>query len=287
MNTQLPLPVTAPFTRAERAALFNLVARAARTEIMPRFRKLDAGQIDMKTGPLDLVTEADTAVEAMIARGLQRAYPHALIIGEEMAQKTPDFREQLEQAELAFIIDPVDGTWNFAHGIPVFGTILAATRFGRPVFGLICDPVGQDLVWADLETPTHWHPRQANPRRTATSDNKELSSLRGYLEPNSLNREQKEHLALACLDLAQTTTLRCSAYEFRLLAQGAVDFVLSTSLTPWDHSAGVLLCQQAGGYAALLDASKFNAAKSDGILLSAASKPTWDILANHFAKLAG
>jgi len=92
MTEHLPLPVTAPFSRAQRAVILNLVRRAARTEIMPRFRQLDAGQISAKSGPLDLVTEADTAAEAMIARGLQTAFPRAVIVGEEAAETDPDHR---------------------------------------------------------------------------------------------------------------------------------------------------------------------------------------------------
>lgn len=92
MNVQLPQPVTAPFSNAQRAMIVNLVRRAARAEIMPRFRKLDTGQIGTKSGPMDIVTEADTAAEAMIARALQSAFPSAVIVGEESVETVPDYR---------------------------------------------------------------------------------------------------------------------------------------------------------------------------------------------------
>ena len=66
------------------------------------------------------------------------------------------------------------------------------------------------------------------------------------------------------------------AHEMRMLAQGHVDFVLSAGLTPWDHAAGALLCQCAGGHVAMLDGSDYNAAKREGYLLCAANLETWE-----------
>ena len=285
MTEYLPLPVTGPLSPARRATLFNLVRRAARAEIMPRFRRLDTGQISAKTGPMDLVTEADHGAEAVIARGLQMAFPNAVIVGEEAAEGDPDYRARLAGAELGFVIDPVDGTWNFAQGLPVFGTMVAACRFGRPVFGLIFDPVGDDLVWADIETPATWVPRLGAPRRQRTRAARPLAELMGYVELHFMPPAHRESAALACLGLAHHATLRCSAY--RLLAQGAVDFVMAAKLAPWDHAAGVLLCQQAGGHAAMLDGSAYTTSTDSGYLLCASSDATWQTLAEHFAALAG
>lgn len=285
MTAHLPLPITAPFTRAQRAMIMNLVRRAAQAEIMPRFRRLDAGQIGAKSGPMDLVTEADTAAEAMIARALQSAFPRAVIVGEEAAETTPDYREKLAEAELGFLIDPVDGTWNFAHGLPLFGTMIAVTRFGRPVFGLIFDPVGNDLVWADIETPATWVPRAAPPRPLHTRGARPLSEMTGYLELAFMPPDHRKAASEACLALAHATTLRCSAHQYRLLAEGAVDFMLATKLAPWDHAAGVLICRQAGGHAAMLDGTPYTTSIDTGYLLSAGDKASWDRLAAHFSGL--
>lgn len=285
MTENLPMPITAPFSRAQRAMLINLVRRAARAEIMPRFRRLDAGQIDTKTGPLDLVTEADRNAEAVITRGLQMAFPSAVIIGEEMVDSVPDYRAQLADAELGFLIDPVDGTWNFAHGLPMFGTMIAACRFGRPVFSLIYDPVGDDLIWADVETRTTWQTRTGANRSLSTRSGKSIANLTGYIEPAIMPLDQGRAVAVACLDLAHTTTLRCSAHHYRLLAQGAVDFVVASKLNPWDHAPGVLLCQQSGGYSAMVDGSAYTTSKDKGYLLSAGSEATWRLLVDHFAAL--
>lgn len=285
MTDHLPLPVTAPFSRAQRAMVLNLLRRAARTEIMPRFRRLDAGQIGTKSGPLDLVTEADTAAEAMIARGLQSAFPAAVIVGEEAAERESDYRARLAEAELGILIDPIDGTWNFAHGLPLFGTMVAVTRFGRPVFGMIFDPVGKDAIWADIETPATWVPRSGLPRRLRTRRDRSLSELTGYIELAFMVPDHRRAASDACLALAHTTTLRCAAHQYRLLAEGAVDFALSVKLNPWDHAAGVLLCQQAGGRAAMLDGTPYDTSRDSGYLLSAGDSAAWDKLADHFSDL--
>jgi len=285
MTQTLPVPVTAPFTKAQRAMIVNLVARAATAEIMPRFRKLDTGQIETKSHAQDLVTQADTATEAMIARGLQIAFPNALVIGEEAAEADPDYREKLSQAELGFVIDPVDGTWNFAHGVPVFGTIIAVCRFGRPVFGLIYDPVGKDHIWADIETRSTWVTEAGHAKPLRTLPPRPLSQMVGIVEMGGMPPQQKRQASLHCLELSDVVGLHCSAHHHRLLAQGAIDFILASQLKPWDHAAGVLICGQAGGRAAFLDGSDYVTSQAEGYLLSAASSDTWDRVAEVFAHL--
>lgn len=285
MNAQLPLPVTAPFTKAQRTGLINLVRRAVNSEILPRFRRLDSGQVSTKSGPEDLVTAADIAAEEMIARGLQIAFPSALIVGEESADKLDDYRAALSEAELGFVIDPVDGTWNFAKGVPVFGTMIAACRFGRPVFAMIYDPVGQDFLWADIDTPTTWVPRTGRAVPVQTKASGQLEAFLGILESNAMPMDHKRALALASTAFAGTYSIRCAANHYRMLVQGHVDFYFASSLKAWDHAAGILLCQKAGGHAALLDGTPYDTSIPDGYLLCASSKDVWDQLAEHFADL--
>lgn len=284
MTDSLPMPVTAPLTSAQRMQLFNLVRRAARTEIMPRFRKLASYQIGEKTGPQDLVTEADTAAEAMITRGLQTFFPSALIVGEEAASEKPEIMDKIPEAELCFTIDPVDGTWNYAKGLPMFGVMVSVLRFGRPVFGLLYDPVVNDILWADAE-----HPAQLQlPRRdrrfvyTAHDQHRDLSQLNGFV-PLFLIPEGKRDSAAAVLPrFGRVWSLRCACHEFRTLAQGEIDFVLFPRLTPWDQPAGVIVTRQAGGHAAMLDGSDYNGAAGSGYLLAASDVETWEKVRDAF-----
>lgn len=285
MTDQLPLPVTAPFTHAQRTTLINLIRRAVQAEVMPRFRRLDAGQINTKTGPRDLVTEADTAAEAMISRGLQIAFPHAVIVGEETSGEEDSYRAKLAEAELGFVIDPIDGTWNFAHGLPVFGTMIAACRFGRPVFGLIYEPIGQDFIWTDIDTDTTWVRTSGVSVPLRTRDAEALEDISGYVELSFMPEDHRVAAATQAQRFAHTSSLRCSAHQYRLVAQGAVDFFLATKLAPWDHAAGALLCQKAGGHAAFLDGAPYDTSVSTGYLLCAGSKKSWDLIAENFSML--
>ena len=283
----LPMPITAPLTPAQLTQVTNLVRRAAKAEILPRFRQLDIKDIDVKSRPDDLVTIADTAAEAMIARGLQMAFPNALIVGEEAVAKNAKLLDKIAEAELCFIIDPVDGTWNFAHGVSMFGTILAMCRFGRPVLGIIYDPLNDDMFYCDTEHASVSRRTSGREIPLKTAAAKPLSELQGFAHIRLMEPGDRALAYSKCNGLGMVSNLRCSAHEYRLLTQGAVDFCLSGMLNPWDHAAGALLCQMAGGHSAMLDGSDYSAAlrSGDGYLLSASSKETWDLLAAHFAGL--
>ena len=283
-QTTLPMTVT-PLTSAQQKSLINLVRRAARTEIMPRFRNLSSAQINTKSGPDDLVTEADIAAEAMIARGILRLFPNATVLGEEAASANPDLRDDAAKAELAFIIDPIDGTWNFAKGLPAFGVILAATRFGRPVFGLLYDAVMDDWVVCDDQNPTSLARPSAAPRQLHSSVGGALSDLTGYLHFYLMSKEHQAEMGQALPDFGRTMMLRCSCHEYRLLAQGHVDFCLSGMLNPWDHAAGVLACLQSGGTAKMLDGQDYDISIKSGYLLCAANEETWNRIAQRLAFL--
>ena len=94
---------------------------------MPRFRRLTATQVREKSSPLDLVTEADEVAEAVITTGLKVAFPGAIVIGEEGTHKDPALLQLIADAELAFIVDPIDGTENFTANLSLFG-VMAAVR---------------------------------------------------------------------------------------------------------------------------------------------------------------
>ncbi|MCF3593623.1 inositol monophosphatase [Rhodobacteraceae bacterium LMO-12] len=278
----LPQPATR-LTEAQQSSLIQIVRRAARAEILPRFRNLTEGQISAKTGPSDLVTEADTAAEAMIARAILRLFPNATVLGEETAANDPKSREKAGAAELAFIIDPVDGTWNFAHGVPLFGVILAATRFGRPIFGLLYDPITDDWITATEDGPALQSEIATPSKRLAASQGGALDTLSGLVHVSLMSPDHQAAFAPLIPDFARISSMRCSCHEYRLMAQGAVDFVLSGKLNPWDHAAGAFICAQAGGVSRFLDGSDYDILRTDGFLLSAPNEATWGALRDHFA----
>ena len=139
----------------------EILAFAARTEIMPRFRRLTATQVREKSSPLDLVTEADEVAEAVITTGLKAAFPGAIVIGEEGTHKDPALLQAIATAELAFIVDPIDGTRNFTANLPLFGVMAAATVRGEVVAGVIYDPVCQDWAYARSGPGLGWSTKMA------------------------------------------------------------------------------------------------------------------------------
>jgi fructose-1,6-bisphosphatase/inositol monophosphatase family enzyme len=285
MSENLPAPLPPALSRAQQANVINVVRRAAKSEILPRFRRLSSADIRSKSRADDLVTDADTAAEAMIARALQIAFPSALVIGEEAVAKDASILEGISEAQLAFHIDPVDGTWNFAHGLAVFGVIVAATRYGKPVFGLIYDPLADDWAIANEDgTAEVLRPFGAS-RDLQVSMGKPLEELAGFIPLDMFKGPKQAQLAATLPSFARTHPLRCSAQEYRMIAQGSVDFLLTESLHSWDHAAGALICKQAGAHVEMLDGGEYSAARDTGHLLVAPDRATWNRLQKVFSFL--
>nr|WP_321526927.1 inositol monophosphatase [uncultured Cohaesibacter sp.] len=254
----------------QQKALIDLVRSAAKTEIMPRFRNLGAGAVRVKTRHDDLVTDADVASEALISRGARDILPGALIIGEEAVAADPTILGRMPAIDWAVIIDPVDGTWNFANGLAMFGVILAVTYKGQTVFGLLYDPVMDDWIMASRGDGAWFCRPDAAPVKLQTSGSKPYGELEGMLPLFLFPERQRQRLATQmAAQFGRLDCLRCSCHEYRMLAQGRSDFILSPKKNPWDHAAGVLITQEAGGDAVCLDGRPYAPTDHEGIFLTA------------------
>lgn len=285
MTDTLPATLPRAVTPAQQQQIINIVRRAARAEITSRFGILEPDQIFAKSRSDDLVTIADLAAEAMMTRALQIAFPHALVVGEEAAAKNPSLVEEIADAPLAFILDPIDGTWNFANGLAVFGTILAVTQFGRPAFGLIYDPVSDDWAIADDESAARMDRPSGIETPLKASMGKPLENLTGFIGHDMFPADKQAELLATFPSFSRTHALRCSAQEYRMIAQGRVDFMLSAGLHPWDHLAGALICERAGCHVEMLDGGPYDASRLEGHLLVAPDRQTWNRLKKVFAFL--
>ena len=270
--------MTTPMTAPDRDFVTRTVRAVAKAEIMPRFRRLAPGAVMQKTGPQDLVTEADLAAEGALTAALQARFPGALVVGEEAISADPDLRHHMAEAADCFVIDPVDGTWNFAHGLPCFGVIIARLSHGVPVYGLIHDPISDDWVtgWTGGGA---WLMSDAGARPLRVRAPAPLAWTSGYAAPWFLPPAQRRALALALCDTERVFSLRCAAQEYRMLAQGHMGYALSAMLHPWDHAAGALIVAEAGGHVRFLDGAPYTAARMTGHLLAAPDPATWDALA--------
>ena len=275
-----------PLTPEMESALVDLVRRTAAAEIMPRFRQLPSGDIRAKSGPEDLVTEADIRAEMAIAAGIRALLPDAVVIGEEAVSENAAILDGLAEADLAVIIDPVDGTWNFAKGLATFGVILAVTERGRTIFGLLYDPVMDDWIWARAGGGTWIQRPGAEPVRLTVDGSPDLENATGFVPLFLFPYETRMALAGAIPGFRRIWSVRCSCHEYRLMAQGHADFCLSGSLNPWDHAAGALAVEEAGGAVGLLDGRDYSVALTEGgHLVTAKSAATLDRIRAVFGPL--
>jgi fructose-1,6-bisphosphatase/inositol monophosphatase family enzyme len=266
-------------TAARAAEVATLLRDAARAEILPRFRRLAQGAVRAKSGPLDLVTDADEAAERMIEAGLNRIFPGCAVVGEEAAAADPAVMDRLGQADLAFVVDPVDGTANFAAGVPLFGCMVAAVVRGEVAAGWIHDPLGDDTAIA-LRGEGAWladgqgrHMTDLRVAAPAPVDRMVAAVSWTYL-PEPLRARVTARLPR----LAATVGFRCAAHEYRLTAGGHAHAQLYNRLMPWDHLPGWLIHREAGGHSARFDGSDYRPTHRDGGLICAPDRASWEAL---------
>ncbi len=273
-------------TRDVEDRLIQIVRRVAAAEIMPRFRALPDSDVRAKTAPDDLVTEADIRAEAGITAAVRDLLPEALVIGEEAVSADASVLDGLAKADCPVIIDPVDGTWNFAKGLATFGVILAVAERGETVFGLLYDPVLDDWILARRGGGTWFCRPGADPVQLNIGGDNPQEQTVGFVPLFLFPYETRMKLAGAIPGFRRIWSVRCSCHEYRLLAQGHADFCLSGSLNPWDHAAGALAVQEAGGGVGLLDGRDYSAGLTHGgHLVTARSPATLARIRKTFAPL--
>ncbi len=266
------------FSATDLTTLAALLRDVGQTEIMPRFRKLGGGAVRQKTGPLDLVTEADEAAERRLTAALERWFPAAVVIGEEATSADPSRLRLLANAELAFVVDPIDGTSNYAAGLPLFGVMAAVALRGEIVAAAIHDPVGDDTALA-LRGEGAWM-EAADGQRVAlrVAAAVPVGEMSGNVSWRFLPEPQRSLVCANLPRLGGSWDYRCAAHQYRMAAGGHCHFLFFNRLMPWDHCPGWLLHQEAGGYSARLDGSAYGPTVTDGGLICAPDRASWEVL---------
>lgn len=253
----------------DRKSIANLIREAARRLVIPRFRALGSGDIREKK-PGDPVTIADIEMERELTRLLTAFVAGARVVGEESVAEEPRRLDELSSDAPVWIIDPVDGTSNFAKGLPGFAVIVALARRGAVEAGWIYDPLGDVMVsavkgegaWSGERRL--WVAADIPPERLAGSAyGRAKSGLRAAKALNESGRIRGIH------------NQGCSGLEYASLAQGVSQFTLHSRSLPWDHAAGVLIVSEAGGHAAFLDGARYDTRIMDRAVLAAASGAAW------------
>lgn len=263
------------FTRQDHDRLTEILIEAAQREVMPRFRNLAVGDIRQKKSAQDLVTEADEAAERFIAAELAKAFPHALLVGEEAATADPSLTGRLAAAELAFVIDPIDGTLNYASDLPLFAVMAAALVKGETVAAVIHDPVVADSALA-LRGEGAWLARSDGSRRDLVAARPDLpAAMTAMVSWQYFPEPVRSALPSRFPAFADVASLRCCGQEYRQAAAGHCHVLLYGRLNPWDHAPGALLMAEAGAHIRLLDGTPYRPGQAATGLLCAPDAVSW------------
>ncbi len=228
-------------TRVNIEAVAALIAEVAAREIQPRFRSLAAHEMREK-GPGDIVTIADEQAELALTPLLLDQVPGSIVIGEEAAAKDPDILAKLTHGQLAWVVDPVDGTANFAEGKTEFCSMVALLR-------------GDELLASWIHLPTTGETAMAEHGAGASFAGRTLPKLGpagdapvGVVAVGKLSKPALHPRAEALRrEIKQVKSLRCAGLDYLRLARGEMDFILFGRAWPWDHAPGALLVREVGG----------------------------------------
>lgn len=260
-------------------AIPALLARVADEVILPRFGRLGADQAQEKT-PGDWVTIADRESEAIITDALLRLDPDGRVVGEEAAAADPALIDTVGEGRV-WLVDPLDGTNNFADAREPFGTMVALVEDGVIQRGWIYAPVSRRLCYAArgagaLVNGVRVTCTPRIPRRPiATYSNYWFTDAQCALI---------EQAASGVLDLRHG--LRCAAAQYAALVDGTHDIARFERIFPWDHAAGSLFLTEAGGHVARPDGRPYVLTDTGKGLLAAASPALWELGARVLGTIA-
>ena len=197
----------------------------------------DFGEIEKlqvsKKGPYDFVTNADIKAEKIIIEDLKKARPNYSIISEENGS------ENNKDKNNTWIIDPIDGTINFLHGIPHFAISIALKTNEEIVSGLIFDPIKNEMFYAEKNNGAFFN----NHRMRVSKKNQINECL--FVTGGKINKE---------LDLPYRKS-GCAALDMAYVASGRYDGYFQNNLNLWDIAAGIILVKEAGGVINPIDLS--------------------------------
>jgi fructose-1,6-bisphosphatase/inositol monophosphatase family enzyme len=251
-------------------SVIDIVREAAATHIMPLWRNLADHEV-MEKGSGDVVTEADHRCEEFLASALEKLLPGSTVVGEESFAADPAVIGALESERPVWVIDPLDGTRNFARQTGPFAVMVCLMLGGETLAAWIYDPVAETLLSAEQGSGA-WLGEQ---RLEMNDAGKPIEEMRGAVMVRCLPQRLKEHALSVRDSFAAAFGTGCAAYDYRQLVSGAVDFLFYYRTLVWDHAPGVLILQEAGGYARRYGGESWRP-KSDAVeLICAAGPESW------------
>jgi myo-inositol-1(or 4)-monophosphatase len=225
-------------TAIDFAAFVDRLATAAGEAILPFFRTALAVENKKYDGSFDPVTAADRAAEAAMRALIRRSFPEHGITGEE-------FENERADAEYVWVLDPIDGTKSFIAGLPVWGTLIALTRFGDPIFGMMHQPFTGERFTGDGGAAHYRGPggkRELRVRPCAA-----LSEALVYTTSPRLMHSADREIFRCVEEAARLSRYGGDCYAYCMLAAGHIDLVIETELKPHDVMALIPIIAGAGG----------------------------------------
>ncbi len=228
-----------------RSALMNVMFKAAEKAaktLVHDFGEVENLQVSRK-GPGDFVSTADFTAQKILRQELSRARPEFGFLMEE-ADNEADTSGKPER----FIIDPLDGTTNFLHGLGHWAISIAAERAGEVIAGLVYDPIKNEQFWAEKGAGAY-----SGSKRLRVSARRDLSScliatgipFKGAMEKN---KNYAAQLQAIMPQVAGVRRFGAASLDFAYVAAGRYDGYWEGGLFPWDCAAGILLVKEAGGF---------------------------------------
>jgi fructose-1,6-bisphosphatase/inositol monophosphatase family enzyme len=250
-------------------AVTSLMRQVARDIVLPRFRNLAADDVEEKA-PDDLVTIADRESEDALTAGLSALDPDARVIGEEACAADPSLLDGIDRGRV-WIIDPIDGTNNFAAGKSPFGIMIALVQDGVTQAGWILDPVSGRLCHTAIGNGAY-----VDSRRVVTRPSEGVLPTAAIATYFLSAERQADLKGRADGKLSIVAIPRCAAEQYPRLVLGINDIALFEKTLPWDHAAGALFVSEAGGVVRRPDGTDYRVGDTRRGMIGAASPRLWD-----------
>ena len=254
-----------------------LIRETAAAVILPRFRALAPGEIREKK-PGDFVTIADTEAEEMLSRLLTGLLPGSVVCGEEGVARDRAVLATLDGAAPVWVIDPVDGTCNFAHGRAAFAVIVALVENGVTRAGWIHEPLTGATVHA-VKGSGAW----IDGRRAVVDAARPLGEQTGSAYGQLGGRGAACKLLTDGGTVGGVRNTGCGGLDYILMARGETHFKYSSASLPWDHAAGMLIMSEAGAVTRFADGSPYDLHRHASPLLIAPGEESWQGLSRALA----
>lgn len=274
-------------------AVESIIRDVAATEIMPRFRNLQADDIAFKIGD-DPVTVADKAAEKALSERLRKLLPGSVIVGEEECFLNPAVLDQFQDEAPIWIIDPIDGTKNFTDGVPVFGVVVALVQHHKTLAGWLYDPNSDEFITAEHGAGA-WH----KGRRLSVLPPEPLERLTGPMGPSLRQAYAQASIPPGTVEPVFDAGFHMGAcHTYARLVAGPEHFsrpasqwhfrcVMNAGM-PWDDAAALLVHSEAGGYSALFNGDPVPPSVYRQGLIAAPDKDCWHALRGwlgHFCQV--